>query len=800
MVSGGGFSGPGTEVARFFAVLGLDARQFNAGIVSAQASATGLNRVLVGGAGLAGGFLVATAAIRGIDAVIMGSVRGVIDYETAFVGLQKTVIATDEEFDQIDQNIRDLATGTIPLARTELARIGQIGGQLGVRGVEDLNQFIDTIARLGVATDLTTENAGIAMARLSAIFQRPIQDVEALASAIVLLGNTEAAFEQEIIDIALRIGPSANIVGISEAFTLGLSATLPAIGLRPELAGTAIQRLLVQLDSMVQEGGDKLALLAAISRQTSEEFVDNWENDGEGAIISFLEGLDDLESVGFAALEGLSLGQQRTLRTLLALADNVPKLERNVASAAKELANATELNRESERVFGTTASQIAIFESNVRELADSIGGPLVEALNDVLPLLTEFVNMLAGGNELELADVTKAAEAADLSVDLLAGPRVLEQSGTDNMERNFEFLSGAGFALAMGKLAAIVGGVAAGPVAGLAVGAGLISDAPQMEDTIFDQTMDALAAAHSDALQAFADSDEAPTAGEEASLRVLEGFLSNAYEETGALFGAGIIQGVNDSLGNMRGLEFASPAAAEALMRSLGFDPTTGTQLAPSAFDVPFGPHGAPSAQTPEDQLLAEEEFFQLHGDGAIPDGADAEVSAFQQSILDLLAAMDEGTQAVSRLQQLAESTAMRRAKELVRAFASGDEAEVQRLSNVFDSVDEELARLAPMIMERFGLLPVEVADIFDDVRSEIESAKDDIGFEASDLVQFLVARRLGEGADPASLFTRKDGEPLIINNNMDITITGDAPVDAVLELVGGAAEDGTRAGLETVG
>lgn len=769
-VRAGGFSG--TEVARFFATLGMDASGFNRGMASAQATATGFNRVLVGAGGLVGGIIAATAAIKGIETVIFGSMRGVIDYETAFVGLQKTVIATDEEFAAIDANIRDLATD-IPVARTELARIGQIAGQLGIRGVSDLNEFIDTIARMGVATDLTSESAAVSLARLSAIFHRPIEDVESLASAIVFLGNTEAAFEQEIIDIAARIGPSAEIVGLSEQFVLGLSATLPAVGLRPELAGTALQRALLQIQTLVVEGGEELDLLAALAGSSSEEFAKLWVENTDQAFAAFLEGINQLEEIAPLVLDELSLSQQRTLRTLLAIAENLPRLEKNIQNARLELEQMKfpELERESERVFGTTASNIAIFQNNVRELADAIGGPLVEALIDVLPPLTEFVQLLTGnlppGEDITLGGRIDRAGA----------------QGQLDSTRGRDTGITTGISLGVGTAMRFIAGAGAGAIGGLAALAGLIPDRPTIQDpTIFEETFEQLRNAQ---VEAFSD--------------------TQAFETIGGLLAEGILESFTDEMNRTR-IRFATPEAQLEFGRRFGLigPPDTG-------FQAHFGPPGPP---VPLVGGVIGDEISEFFGDledltaGMIIAGTAAgdtsdEMNEFQRQMLALLrelfGAEDELDKEAERLKRLQESLEQNRMRQLVQAFAEGDEAEIARLERVFAGVDAELAKLAPMLMERFGVLPVEVAGIFDAVRSEIEQGADNV-LNSTDVLGFLLARRLGLGDDVNSLFARDDRQPLTIENTFgSIVINGEMATSEVVEAVAQGVTDATKNTMASV-
>ena len=393
MVAGGG-GGGSTEVARFHALLGLDARGFTTGMAAARTQSVGLRAALVGGAGLGAALIGIQLGISAVSNVIGSSIRGVIEYETAFTGIRKTVEATEPEFAQLDANIRKLAT-TIPVGRNELARIGQVAGQLGVRGVDNLTAFIETIAMIGPTTDLTTEEAAVGFARLSNIMQEPIENVGTLASVVVRLGNNFATFEPEILNFAQRIAVSGQIVGFSTDQVLALGTSLSALGIRAELGGTAMQRALLTINSIVSETGEELELLAAVAGTTAEEFAERWGVDAAGAFQEFLAGLGQAGDLAEPILNEIGLASQRNVQALLALAGAPELVADAFQQAAEEMVAPLALTTEFERILGTTATSIAIFKSNVRELADTLGTQLVAALNAVLPGLQAVAVFLA---------------------------------------------------------------------------------------------------------------------------------------------------------------------------------------------------------------------------------------------------------------------------------------------------------------------------------------------------------------------------------------------------------------------
>lgn len=126
-----------------------------------------------------------------ILAVGGGAVKAAMDWETAWVGVEKTNDGTVEQMETLQQGLRDL-TAEIPLTHTEVARIAEVAGQLGIElgeGGQNVIDFTKVIAEMGVATDLATEDAATNMARLANITQMPQTEFRKLGSTIVELGK-----------------------------------------------------------------------------------------------------------------------------------------------------------------------------------------------------------------------------------------------------------------------------------------------------------------------------------------------------------------------------------------------------------------------------------------------------------------------------------------------------------------------------------------------------------------------------------------------------------------------------------
>ena len=239
------------------------------------------------------GAQVTTAAIASIGAAIASvaaaSFKVGSEFESAFAGVQKTVNATEEEFAALRQGILDLARD-MPLAATEIAGIAEAAGQLGIQ-TQNIMSFTKTMADLGVATNMSSEEAATALARLANITQMPQENFDRLGATIVDLGNNLATTEREIVDMSLRLAGAGNQVGLTEDQILSFSGALSSVGIAAEAGGTAFSKLMSDMQLAVKTGSESLQDFADVAGMSAQEFQRAFEEDAASAIISFIDGL-----------------------------------------------------------------------------------------------------------------------------------------------------------------------------------------------------------------------------------------------------------------------------------------------------------------------------------------------------------------------------------------------------------------------------------------------------------------------------------------------------------------------------
>jgi TP901 family phage tail tape measure protein len=332
------------------------------------------------------------------------AVDAAVSFESAFAGVIKTtdglvdaegrVNAVGEE---LQQGFRDLAL-EIPTSVEELLRIGELGGQLGV-AKDDLLDFTRVVADLGVATDLTTEEAAISFSRIASIMGTASEDFIRMGSSVVELGNNFETTEPEILAFATRIAGIANVAGLTESDIFAIGTAMTSVGIQAERGGTAVQKSLISISEAVANGNEDLAVFAKTAGLSSQAFADLWQKDASEAFTLFVEGLGKSEQEVFGILDQVGLGNERTVASFLALAGADSKLRDTFKMSADAWEENTALTREAELRYGTTESQIQLFKNTIRDVGISIGKNLLPILQNLLnmakPLIKQFGEKLA---------------------------------------------------------------------------------------------------------------------------------------------------------------------------------------------------------------------------------------------------------------------------------------------------------------------------------------------------------------------------------------------------------------------
>ena len=326
------------------------------------------------------------ALFAGFAGAIAVVTKSFINYEKALVGVGKTTNIEGKRLQDFGKQFQKLASD-IPVSTNELLGIAQAAGQLGIEGEANLLKFTETIAKLGVATDLTGEEAATSLARLLGLTKESVGTIDSLGSVLVALGNTSKATESEILKMALSVAKSTGVFGVSSGDAAALGTVLKELGQEAQLGGSVIGKSFLKIQAAIDKGGAPLKNLAALTGIAGDQLKQTFEEDATGVFRSFLSGIGNLEggtSAIFKALKDFGLEGDEVNKILPVLAKNTDLLNKAFTTTGKEVSNATALNEEAKKAFATLDSQVIKVKNNFTNLSTNIGKQLAPQVAELL--------------------------------------------------------------------------------------------------------------------------------------------------------------------------------------------------------------------------------------------------------------------------------------------------------------------------------------------------------------------------------------------------------------------------------
>lgn len=328
---------------------------------------------------------------------LYGMIKPAVAFESAMADVKKVIdFDSPKELRQMESDIKKLSK-TIPLSLEGLAKIVAAGGQLGVPKAE-LASFAETASKMSVAFDISADEAGQAMAKLSNVLQMPINEMGRVGDVINHLSNNIAATAPEIVEVNLRAGAMGKSFGLAYNEVSALAGTFVSMGKSPEIAGTAINMMASRLKLLpVSTGAARKAFnQLGISMKDYTKLVES--GNGKEALMVVLEALRKAQGVKRSQIMKDLFGEEAT-RHINSLVEGLDKLKSNMALVADETAYAGSMQREFAARSATTENNIQLLKNQMSVLATNVGSTLLPAINSVVGIFGKAAGTLAEFSE-----------------------------------------------------------------------------------------------------------------------------------------------------------------------------------------------------------------------------------------------------------------------------------------------------------------------------------------------------------------------------------------------------------------
>lgn len=316
---------------------------------------------------------------------LITSAKSAIDFEDAFTGVEKTVDGTAEQMEELKQGIRDMAK-EIPSSTTEISAVAEAAGQLGIK-TEDILSFTKVMIDLGNSTNLSAEEAASSLAKFANITKISAKDYDKLGSTIVALGNNFATTESDIVEMSTRLAATGELAGLSEPQILAMATAMSSVGIEAEAGGSAMSKLLKQIQVACETGSDDLKDFAKVAGMSVDDFKKAFEKDAVSALTAFISGLNDTERNGKSAisiLDDMGIKEVRLSNTILSLANASDVMTDAVKVGSEAWKDNKALTNEANKRYDTLKSKLTMAINKIKDQAITIGNKLMPSLQKAL--------------------------------------------------------------------------------------------------------------------------------------------------------------------------------------------------------------------------------------------------------------------------------------------------------------------------------------------------------------------------------------------------------------------------------
>ncbi len=318
-------------------------------------------------------------------------IRDAMKFESAMSDVKKVVDMTGEEFKGMSNDILDMTT-KIPMTAEEISKIVAAGGQAGIDKSELLG-FAESAAKMGVAFDITAEEAGDMMATWRTAFKMGQSDVVDLSDKINYLGNTTSASAAKISDVVTKIGPLGEVGGVASGEIAALGASMISTGVQSDVAATGIKNFILGMtagEGATSAQSEAFAKLGLDATDMSKRM----QTDAKGAIVDVLTAIKGLDKAQQATVLKDLFGKE-SIGAIAPLLSNLDALKGNFEKVGNSANYAGSMEAEYAARAETAENGMKLMKNAANKLSIVLGAALLPAIGKTAEVLTGVVKWLA---------------------------------------------------------------------------------------------------------------------------------------------------------------------------------------------------------------------------------------------------------------------------------------------------------------------------------------------------------------------------------------------------------------------
>lgn len=332
-------------------------------------------------------------------AIYLGPIKSAKEFQSAMADVVKVVDGLKDkstgqltqEYQNMKKSLLDMSL-RVPIVAKDLTKISAAAGQAGIAR-QEIVEFTEDAAKMGVAFDTTAEQSGDWMAKWRTSFNMSQKDVVALADRINLLSDSTASSAQEIANIVTKVGPLGEVAGLSSAKIAAMGAALVSVGIQDDVAATGIKKLAVEMTAGASVT-DRQATVLKKMGISAKELAKRMQTDAQGAILDFLKAINKLPKAEQTAALSDYFGTE-SVGAIAPLLTRLDLLKTSFSQVGDSALYAGSMEREFASRSSTVENKSILAKNSVNKLSIAVGEAFLPAVGEAAEKLSDLVNRLA---------------------------------------------------------------------------------------------------------------------------------------------------------------------------------------------------------------------------------------------------------------------------------------------------------------------------------------------------------------------------------------------------------------------
>lgn len=315
------------------------------------------------------------AAVNAIP--LIAAAKQAMTFEAAMADVRKVVdFPTPKAYAQMGSDILTLST-RIPMAAEGIAAIVAAAGRANIPRKE-LLRFAEDAAKMGVAFDMTGDEAGGMMAKWRTAFSLGQADVVRLSDQVNALTNAYGGNATAVAGVITRIGALGGVAGVSASQVGAMAQLLNSVGVEEEVAATGIKNMMLALTKGTSATKSQEAVLKTLGL-TATDLAGRMQKDAGGAITDVLQRLSKVPKAAQAGMLTDLFGSE-SVGAISPMLVNLDKLQANFALIGDKAAYAGSMNKEYLAAIATTEGATGLAMNSLKALNIELGTSMLPTI------------------------------------------------------------------------------------------------------------------------------------------------------------------------------------------------------------------------------------------------------------------------------------------------------------------------------------------------------------------------------------------------------------------------------------